>query len=108
MNRWGLLIVCSAALAGCPSQQFKNVEVKNFGEVLHRYERLEPVRSLAVAVDAQGNWTYGVVEAELTDSRANDKALGACQKSVDERGLQAECKPYALGPDVVWSGPKPR
>jgi len=70
------------------------------------YRTLPPERALALAGDPDGLWVGAAGGGGSSRVEAEQKALSACRKQRAARRLQAPCRLYASGDEVVWEGPR--
>lgn len=72
----------------------------------HEYRALPEQRALAIAGDPRRDrWVAGISGGHASRREALADALAACQRRRALRRMQAACEPYAVGDEIVWSGP---
>jgi len=63
-------------------------------------------RALAIAGELSlDRWVAGVSGGQPTQQAAESEALRKCQAQRKLRRLEAPCRLYAVGDEVVWRGP---
>lgn len=67
-----------------------------------KFQKLPPVRALAVAGDPERIWVAGAAGGLATEAEARAAALEECQVRRQDRRLQAPCRIYAVGKQIVW------
>jgi len=74
--------------------------------VWRSYRALPEQRALAIAgVLRQNLWVAGASGGHATSDAAESEALRECQKRRKQQRMQAPCRIYAVGDEVVWPGP---
>ena len=70
------------------------------------YRALPEQRALAIAGELRrDHWVAGATGGHASRGEAEVRALGECRKRRVQRRMQAPCRLYAVGDDVVWPGP---
>ena len=70
------------------------------------YRSLPEERALAIAGDPRrGRWVAGASGGHALPSEAQAEALVQCRIRRAARRMQAPCLLYAVGDEIVWSGP---
>jgi hypothetical protein len=78
----------------------------NLATVWSGYSALSAERALAIAGDPRRDrWVAGVAGGHASRSEAEAEALTECRRRRAARRLQAACALYAVGSEIVWSGP---
>ncbi len=70
-----------------------------------QYLELPDERALALAGDPDFLWVAGAASSRATRRDAEQGALEACAVRRQKRRLQAPCRLYAVGEEVVWTTP---
>lgn len=93
-----LLLAGCAALEGPPDREL----VPLWSE----YTALPPQRALAIAGELRvDRWVAGASGGHATRREAEEAAIAECRRRRTLRRLQDPCRLYAVGDEVVWSGP---
>ena len=99
----GLLLCATATAAGCSTWTGARGEPRPISEQLWReYRTLPAERALAVAGDPKRKWVAGLVGGQPSAREAEEAALLSCQQRRLARRLQAPCRLYAVGDEIVW------
>jgi hypothetical protein len=70
------------------------------------YQKLPSERALAVAGDLRrDHWVAGASGGHATREEAEQAALSECRVRRGLRRMQAACRLYAVGDEIVWAGP---
>ena len=99
-------MICAAALFafGCTSTPAK-VDA-NLSAVWKEYRELPDARALAVAGNPRGDrFVAGLSGGHASSDEAAKSALRECGERRHRMMMPHACKLYAVGDDVVWSGP---
>ena len=59
-------------------------------------------KAIALALDRNGRWSFGVIANHATQADADAEALAECTKNKAQSGIQENCRLYARGDKVVW------
>ena len=73
-----------------------------FLQVFKDYQGRPEHKAMALAMDAKGRFAHGVAARASTQAEANQEALAECARFTGQGGLQAPCRLYAVGDQVVW------
>ena len=66
-------------------------------------------RALAIAGDPlRTNWVTGAAGGHASREEALEAALGECGRRRLRHRMRAPCQPYAVGAEIVWTGPRPK
>jgi len=76
-------------------------EMTQFESEWKNYQRLRPLKALAVTGDLNGVYVSGFAFAYPVQSLANDEALENCEERRVDRRIEIECRLYAIGDDRV-------
>jgi len=63
-------------------------------------------RALAVAGDPERIWVSGASGGQESPEEAEEAALSECNRRRAQRRMQAACQLYAVGEEIVWTGPE--
>jgi len=75
--------------------------------VWHDYLALPEDRALAIAGDPRRDrWVTGASGGHVSRDEAEDAALIECRRRRAERRIQDACELYAVGDEIVWTGPE--
>lgn len=74
----------------------------DFLKTLETYKNQSGGKAVALALDANGRWAYGNVSGFTAQADANQEALVECARYKAQAGIQANCRLYAAGENVVW------
>jgi hypothetical protein len=85
---------CAAPIPGEPHAELASL--------WRKYQALPAERALAVAGDPRRLWVAGLVGGEATRGEAEFGALAQCRQRRAARRLQAPCRLYAVGDEIVW------
>lgn len=66
------------------------------------YSAMPPYRALAVAGDPDSHWVGAASSSAATQIEAEQGALAECRRKRAQRRMQAPCRLYAVGGEVVW------
>jgi hypothetical protein len=101
--RWlaGLLVGAALAATGCATQA-RSEPHPSLERLWRSYQALPAERALAVAGDPRRQWVAGLVGGEPTIDEAEQVALERCRQNRAARRLQAPCRTYAVGDEIVW------
>lgn len=78
----------------------------NLSAVWRDYRKLPDQRALAVAGDPRrGRWVAGGSGGHASAEEAEEEALASCAVRRAKRRIQDACVLYAVGDEIVWSGP---
>ena len=69
------------------------------------YQALPEQRALAIAGDPERIWVSGISGGQESLEEAEEAALSECRRRRAQRRMQAACQLYALGDEIVWTGP---
>lgn len=78
-----------------------NKTVKTFEDAKEGYKRLRPYKAMAYAVDSEGDWVYGYAHGKYSQAIANERAMYECQKRLGRYKVNASCRLYAVGDNIV-------
>ena len=91
------------ALLACVSDRAPHSQL---APIWRDYRALPDQRALAIAGELrQDRWVAGASGGHARRQDAAEGALGECRRRREQRRLQAPCRVYAVGDEVVWSGP---
>jgi hypothetical protein len=76
-------------------------EMTQFDSEWKNYQRLGPLKALAVAGDLNGVYVSGFAFAYPIQVLANDEALENCEERRVDRRVADECHLFAIGDDRV-------
>jgi hypothetical protein len=74
-------------------------------KIWREYLDLPVERALALAGDPDSVWVAGAAGARATREEAEQSALATCEVRRKDRRMQAPCRLYAVGDEVVWRTP---
>ena len=78
----------------------------DLAELWRDYKALPEHRALAIAGDyRRDRWVAGASGRHASSQDAKTEALRECEKRRVERRFRAACLLYAVGDEVVWTGP---
>ncbi len=66
------------------------------------YLEMPPERALAVAGDPDRHWLGAASGGHLSLDEAEETVLIECRARMASRRMQAECRLYATGSEIVW------
>jgi len=76
-------------------------EMTQFESEWKNYQRLRPLKALAVAGDLNGVYVSGFAYAYPIQALANAEALESCEARRADRRVEQECRLYAIGDDPI-------
>ena len=96
------LAVCLLAAGGCLRSGGSPMgiplrEVTQFESEWENFQRLRPLKALAVAGDLDGVYVSGFAYAYPIQALANAEALENCDERRADRRIEQECRLYAVG-----------
>ena len=95
-----LAIVLCAACTTRPSPH------RELASIWRDYRALPEQRALAIAGEFRHDrWVAGASGGHALSDEAEAGALRECQRRRVQRRMQAACRVYAVGDEVVWPGP---
>jgi hypothetical protein len=98
-----LLSLTTGLLAACESTSRRRSEPHP--EILplwRSFLEMPRERALALAGDPERQWVGGAVGGRASQLEAEDGALSQCRERRRLRRLQAPCRLYATGDEIVW------
>jgi hypothetical protein len=97
-----LLLVASLLLPACARHSASRDP--ELTRIWRDYRTLPPQRALAVAGELRRNdWVAGASGGHASRGEAEAGALAECAKRRAQRRMQAPCRLYAVGDEVVWT-----
>lgn len=100
-----LLLLVPLLPLGCAAGEPKPPH-RELAGVWRDYEALPAYRALAIAGQLhRQRWVAGISGGQTTRDRAEAAALEECRKRRLRQRMQAECRLYAVGDEVVWREP---
>jgi len=101
--------VAALALAGCVALDSDPMglhmrEKTRFESEWRRYVALPEAKALAVAGDPRGTYVSGIAHGEPSAEAAVARALVRCQERREDRRIEAPCRTYGIGNEVVEAG----
>ena len=94
------LAICVAALAACAGSSTAHPEL---APIWRDYGALPAERALAIAGELRHDqWVAGASGGHASRADAEAAALGECGRRRAQRRMQAPCRLYAVGDEVVW------
>lgn len=94
-----LLLPVVVSIHACKAREGPH---RNLARIWRDFEKLPDARALAVAGDPERIWVAGAVGGLPSPIDAEEKALEQCQRKRMARRLQAPCRLYATGSEIVW------
>jgi hypothetical protein len=73
-----------------------------FLQAFQDYGKLAGSKAIALALDDQGRWAYGIIARHATQPEANQEALLECAGFKAQSDVQENCRLYAAGDRVIW------
>jgi hypothetical protein len=102
-RRLALWLACAALLAGVACATGSRSEPHPGIESLWRaFLEMPPERALALAGDPDRRWVGAAGGGHASQLEAEKSALAACQRRRAARRMQAPCRLYATGSEIVW------
>lgn len=105
MARWVVAIVLLTVCAGCFQSSgplgFAMRTKSQFEVEVRRYAKLPAQKSMAIAGDPRGIYVSGYAYDYPTKEVAVQEALRYCELRREDRGIEAECRPYAIGDEFL-------
>jgi hypothetical protein len=99
----GLLLALGFTLLACATSLEPHAEL---AEILKHYRALPEQRALAISGEIRRHhWVAGASGGHASLSEAEAEALRECRKHRVKRRMQMPCRLYAVGDEVVWTGP---
>jgi len=100
------LAVCLLAAGGCLRSGGSPMgiplrEVTQFESEWKNFQRLRPLKALAVAGDLDGVYVSGFAYAYPIQALANAEALENCDERRADRRVEQECRLYAIGDEPM-------
>lgn len=96
---WLILLL----LSGCTTARQPHREL---APVWRDYSVMPAERALAVAGELRHDrWVAGASGGHASRGAAEAEALRECARRRAQRRMQARCRLYAVGDEVVWPGP---
>jgi len=100
------LAACLLAAGGCLRSGGSPMgiplrEVTQFESEWKNFQRLRPLKALAVAGDLNGVYVSGFAYAYPFQALANAEALESCEERRADRRVEQECRLYAIGDDPI-------
>ena len=100
------LAFCLLAAGGCMRSGGSPMgiplrETTQFESEWKNYQRLGPLKALAVTGDLNGVYVSGFAFAYPIQALANDEALENCEERRVDRRIEDECRLYAIGDDQI-------
>jgi hypothetical protein len=91
-------LACIASCAG-PKNDGPHIGVR---DMWRRFEALPNERSMAISGNPDAHWVGAAVGDFATQYEADVAALAQCKRRRTIARLQARCRIYARGDEVVW------
>ncbi len=99
--RWALILFSAFAVAACASQVESTGDAR-FSRLWMRYTGLPSERALVIAGDPDRRWVGSAVGGHASRAAAESAAFAECDERRIARRLQARCRLYAVGDEIVW------
>ena len=102
------MLACAAlsCAVACTSRSPGSLPDPSLGEIWREYERLPEQRALAVAGSFRSDrWVAGYSGGHASAADAERAALEECRARRVRDREQAMCRLYAIGDEIVWTGP---
>jgi len=97
-----VLLLLAAACAGGP----RKPPHRELDALWNDYSKLPGQRALAIAGQIRKDrWVAGATGGHASRDDAAAMALSECKRHRAKQRMQAPCQLYAIGNDVVWTGP---
>lgn len=91
-------------LAGCATD--RRAPHPDLVHVWREYTSLPEQRAIAIAGDPERDrWVTGASGGQESLEEAEEEALAECRRRRAKRRMQDSCRLYAIGDEVVWTGP---
>lgn len=103
-----LALLLALSLLGCVTArpQRRTQPHPQLAPLWRDYAALADWRALAVAGNIRSNrWVAGAAAGHEVREEAEAEALAECRRRRAERRFQDECLLYAVGSEIVWTGP---
>jgi hypothetical protein len=95
----GSLLLACASVSGSPNP--------DLARVWRDFLALPEQRALAIAGDPRRDrWVSGSSGGHASLEDAEEGALAECRRWRAQRRMQDACQTYAVGEEVVWTGPR--
>jgi hypothetical protein len=107
---WACLLLAALVLVGACRSSGHAIGVPTrertrFESEWQSYRDLEPEKALAVAGDVDGAYASGFAFGKASRHEAEQGALEDCARRRADRRLDAPCRLYAVGDEIVADGP---
>ena len=97
-----LALSCAAGLAiGC-ARDVPRPAHRSLASLWNDFMAMPEARALALAGDPDRLWVAGATGGHATEEMAEENALAECRRKRLARRMQAPCRLYATGDEVVW------
>ena len=105
MRRTGLRVLLLPVVAfllapACASRQ--RPPHAGMASIWRGYSEMRPYRAIAIAGDPDGVWVGAAAGSADSRAEAEQAVLSECRRKRMQRRMQASCRLYAVGDDVVW------
>ncbi len=96
-----LIMLSAFAVAACASKVEPTRDAR-FARLWIRYTGLPNERALVIAGDPEQRWVGSAVGGHASRAAAESAAFAECDERRIARRLQAGCRLYAVGDEIVW------
>ncbi len=101
---WCALSACAVVFSACAAGPA--APHRELAPVWRDYRALPAQRALAVAGEfRRDRWVAGASGGHVLQGEAEAAALRECRRRRAQQRMQAACRLYAVGDEVVWPGP---
>jgi hypothetical protein len=96
------LLACAALLSLACASEGSRAPHPGIAELWRDYRAMPHQRALVLAGDPDRVWVGGASGGHASRSEAKESALAECMQRRAQRRLQAPCRVYAVGDEIVW------
>jgi len=100
-----LLLACAACLLPACAKQSRSEPHRGVEALWRDYLEMPPERALALAGDPDRRWVGAAGGGHASQIEAERSALAECRTRRAARRMQAPCRLYATGAEIVWKTP---
>ena len=94
--------ICAVLLAAACARGGRIPPHPGIDRLWGQYAALAPMRALAIAGDPDRLWVGAAAGGAEAQHDASDRALEECRRRRAERRMQAPCRLYAVGDEILW------
>jgi len=103
-----ILLLAALAAAACATSDTRRSPHAGTTSLWREFEQLPEMRAAALAGDPERVWVGAAVGNAASQAKADAGAIAECRRRRIASRIQAQCRLYARGREVVWQSPGAR